>query len=191
MFKNLLVTSLFMLFVAANPSHAKTSHYRLDPAKSDVGFAWDFGKDEVTGHMPVQTADLTIDFSDVSRSKVAVAVNVAAAEAGFPFASQAMKGPKVLDAKSFPLISFTSTKVTRQGDDARIDGMITIRGVTKPAVLIATLYRPQGSVAGDNSALSIRLNGSISRAAFGATGWPDLAGDEVRLNILAAITEID
>lgn len=191
MFAKVLLLGVFTILAAsASPSLARTATYRLDPANSDVGFAWNFGQDEVKGHMPVESADLTIDFSDVSRSTVAVAVNVQGAEAGFPFASQAMKGPKVLDAANFPLISFTSTKVTQQGDKARIDGLITIRGVTKPATLIAQLYRPQGSDPDDMSNLSIRLVGAVSRAAFGADGWSDMAGDEVRLNILARISEV-
>jgi polyisoprenoid-binding protein YceI len=191
MFAKVLLLSFFsILAVTPLPSLARTAHYRLDPANSDVGFAWDFGQDEVKGHMPVESADLVIDFSDVSRSKVNVAVNANGAEAGFPFASQAMKGPKVLDTANHPLIRFTSTKVTKQGDKARIDGLITIRGVTKPATLIAQLYRPQGSDPDDMSNLSIRLVGSVSRSAFGADGWPDMAGDEVRLNILAYISEV-
>ena len=192
MFTKVIFLGVFSILAAtASPSLARTAHYRLDPANSDVGFAWDFGQDEVKGHMPVESAELVIDFSDVSRSTVSVAVNAEAAEAGFPFASQAMKGPKVLDAANFPLISFTSTKITQQGDQARIDGLITIRGVTKPATLIAQLYRPQGSDPADMSNLSIRLAGSVSRSAFGADGWSDMAGDEVRLNILARISEVE
>src|SRR3954470_14376465 len=38
-------------------------------------------------------------------------------------------------ADSFPTITFKSTRIERNGDAAKIRGDLTIRGVTKPAVL--------------------------------------------------------
>jgi polyisoprenoid-binding protein YceI len=181
---------IFALVLAATlgaPAAAAPGHYILDADASTVAFAWDFGPDEIEGRMPVSRADLTIDFARVADSTVDVAVNVAGAEAGFPFATQAMKGPKVLDAARFPEIVFHSTRVSREGDGARIEGNITIRGVTRPAILSAQIYRRAGSAEGDLSRLSVLLTGAVSRSAFGATGWSDLAGDEVRLRILARL----
>jgi polyisoprenoid-binding protein YceI len=164
--------------------------YVLEPAASEVNFAWDFGADEIRGTMPVASADLIIDFDQLGQSQVDVAVNVAGAEAGFPFATDAMKGPRVLDAANFPLISFVSTSVERTGEGtARIGGNITVRGVTQPMQFAAEIYRQRGSAAGDLSHLVIQLTGALNRSDFGATGWSDLAGDEVRLRILASIAE--
>jgi polyisoprenoid-binding protein YceI len=191
MFKSLFLIMFSLVLASPDPTLARTADYRLDPARSDVAFIWSFGPDEVQGHMQVARAALVIDFTDVTRSKVDVAIDAAGAEAGFPFASQAMKGPKVLDTRAHPLITFISTKVTKTGDTARIDGLITIRGVTKPITLTAKLFRPQGSDASDLTNLSIRLGGTISRAEFGADGWPDMVGDAVRLDILAHISEVN
>ena len=44
-------------------------------------------------------------------ARVAVTLDVSGAEASFPFATQARKGPKVLDAGSYPQIPFVSTAV--------------------------------------------------------------------------------
>lgn len=171
----------------ASAATAAPGRYALDPANSTVGFSWDFGKDEVNGRMTVSRADLVIDFAQVSASQVNVAVNVAAAEAGFPFATQAMKGPKVLDAGRFPEIVFRSTRVRPAGAGARIEGNITIRGVTRPAVFSAQIYRQKGTAEGDLDHLSILLTGTVQRSQFGADGWSDMVGDDVRLRILARI----
>ena len=77
-------------------------------------------------------------------------LDVSGAEASFPFAAQAMKGPKVLDAREFPTIGFQSTAVKAEGDGAQVKGNITIRGVTRPIILDAVIYRQQGTVAGDS-----------------------------------------
>jgi polyisoprenoid-binding protein YceI len=37
----------------------------------------------------------------------------------------------------------------------------------------------------------VRLVGKVKRSAFGATGWSDMVGDEVRLDILARIARQD
>jgi polyisoprenoid-binding protein YceI len=183
--------ALCLGLLAALPAVAAPRNYILETDGSLVGFAWDFGADEITGQMPVARADLTLDFDNMAASRVDVAVDVTGAEAGFPFASQAMRGPKVLDATNFPQITFTSSDVRRSGDTARINGQITVRGVTRPMVFDARLYRGTGTDPGTLDHLVVILTGALNRSDFGATGWSDLAGDQVRLSIRAAIQQVN
>ena len=185
-----------ILFVAvlagmASPMVAAPAHYVLEPANSTVGFATDFGKDQITGQMPITEADLTLDFASIANCKVAVTLDASGAEASFPFAAQAMKGPKVLDTGNHPQITFQSTSVKAAGKGAKVSGWLTIRGTRQPVVLDAQIYRQKGTEAGDLSHLSIRLTGAVLRSSYGATGWADMVGDEVRLDILARIARVD
>lgn len=176
--------------VLATAVWAAPRDYSLDERASDVGFSWVFGEDTFTGTMEIARADLSIDFDEVSNSQVFVAVDASRAEAGFPFATEAMRGPRVLDTANHPLISFRSRSFTRTGPGtARIEGDLTVRGVTRPAALSAQIYRAPGSEAGDLSRLTVLLGGALSRAAFGADGWSDLVGDTVTLDITATIAE--
>lgn len=43
----------------------------------------------------------------------------------------------VLDAKRYPEIAFASTRVSRDGDQARVEGDLTLHGVTRPLVVDA------------------------------------------------------
>ncbi len=180
---------LLTLALSAAPLAAAPRTYLLQADQSQVTFEWDFGADVIGGTMPVARADLSIDFAKVANSSVAVALDVKGARAGFPFASQAMKGPKVLDANQFPQIEFTSTRVRAQGAGALIDGDITVRGVTRPTTLRADIFRQRGTEEGDLSQLTIILTGAVNRSDFGAGGWADFAGDEIRLRITARITQ--
>lgn len=182
---------LAALILAAAPALAKPVSYLLEPDDSSVGFETDFGPDLITGAMPVKSATLILDFDAVSQSQIDVALDVAGAHASFPFAAQAMKGPKVLDAASFPEMSFRSTAIRRDGDGAQVDGDLTIRGVTRPVTLQANIFRQKGTEAGDLSQLTVQLTGSVRRSEFGATGWSDMVGDEVRLNIIARIARTE
>ena len=152
--------ALVLALLSVTPASAAT-HYLLDGSGSQVGFSTDFGNSKITGNFPVSAADLELDFRDVARSNVSVTLDVRSAVASFPFAAQAMKGPKVLDARRHPTIGFRSTRVRRSGNGAVIDHLI------------------------------IRLTGAIHRSAFGATGWPDAVGDEVQLDITAWIVRVD
>jgi polyisoprenoid-binding protein YceI len=170
---------------------AAPASYALEPAESVVGFETRFGPDLITGQMPVKSADLTLDFDAVSNCRIDVALDVSGAQASFPFAAQAMKGPKVLDSTTFPEILFRSSRVERQGDGARVEGELTIRGVTRPVTLTAMIWRQKGTETGDLRQLTVQLTGSVLRSDYGATGWLDMVGDEVRLTILARIARVD
>lgn len=177
------------LALLASPALAAPAHYSLEPATSMVGFETDFGADLITGKMPVTSAELTLDFRNVAASKIDVVLDAAEAEANFPFAAQAMKGPKILDTAEFPTIHFQSTRVSKDGDGAAVEGMVTIHGVTKPMQMHAVIWRQKGQADGDLSKLTIRLTGAISRSDFSASGWSDMVGDQVRLDILARIAQ--
>lgn len=166
---------------------AATVAYHLDPAASTVAFETDFGPDLITGSIPLEKADLRLDFANLANCTVEVALDVTGAQASFPFAAQALKGPKVLDAKDHPRMTFESTSVKRAGEAADITGNLTIRGVTKLVTLRAQIFRPQGSSTADLDHLTVKLSGKVNRSDFGASGWSDMVGDQVRILITARI----
>jgi polyisoprenoid-binding protein YceI len=185
--KPFLLAAFALGLALAPPARAALVAYTLDASASTVAFETDFGPDLITGAIPLALADLTLDFDNVANCTVLVELDVTGAEASFPFAAQALKGPKVLDAKSHPRMRFESTGVQRAGDAADVTGNLTIRGVTLPVTLRAQIFRPEGSAETDRSRLTVRLTGRVSRSAFGASGWADLVGNEVRIVITARI----
>ncbi len=182
-----LAIATLLAFGLASAPQAGTVAYRIDAANSTVAFETDFGPDLITGSFPLEKADLELDFANVTNCTVDVALDVTGAAANFPFAAQALKGPKVLDAKDHPRMTFTSTSVKGAGEVAEVTGDLTIRGVTKSVTLKAQLFRPQGSAPDDLDHLTVKLSGRVNRSDFGATGWADMVGDEVRILITARI----
>lgn len=101
----------------------------------------------------------------------------------------------MLDAGNHPIVRFRSTRIRlgakgRISEGARIEGDLTLRGVTRPISLNAVLSRPSGSAPDDLSVLFVDLDGQLSRASFGASGYPDLVADTVELDIHAEIRAI-
>ena len=168
--------------------------YTLEAARSEVGFVFTLNNSKATGEMPVKSSSIIIDAAALQRSSVDVTVDVRRAKTGFFFATEALKAASVLNAKEFGTIRFVSTRIRlggsgRLSDGAKIDGNLTMRGVTRPVTLDAILFRQTGTQAGDLSRLGFKLTGSVSRKAFGATGYSDLVDDTVIIKILARIAK--
>ncbi len=176
----------------ARPATAALIPYVLTPDSTNVGFTFDLSGVPQSGTMPIQSADIKIDVNRLQDSQVTVVLNVAEARTKLPFARGPMLSQSVLNAKDFPTITFTSTRIQlgpngRISEGATMTGNLTVRGVTHPVTLQAALYRRPGSEADDLDALSILLEGALNRQAFGASGYPDLVADTVSLNIRAEI----
>lgn len=187
-------STLFALAALACPHQLQADpvRYKLDAAASTVGFNFTLNGIAQAGSMPVLRAEIVIDPDDLAASRVDVTVDVTRAQTPFIFATQALVGPDVLAAAQYPTIRFVSQKVQLAADGrlsggARISGQLTIRGQTRTVTLKAGVFRPQGSAPDDLSRLQARLTGAISRAAFGATGYPGLVEDEVILDIYAVV----
>jgi polyisoprenoid-binding protein YceI len=179
----------------ARAAWAKPVNYALQADRSHVGFVYKLSGNSSQGSMPVKRASVAIDFDALARSTIDVEVNVRRAKTGFIFATEALKAASMLDARNHPTIRFRSSKIRLNGngslsDGAEIDGLLTIKGTTKPVTLKAALFRQAGTQAGDLSQLSFQVKGSISRAAFGATGYKDLVADAIDLDIIARVKRL-
>ena len=109
------------------------------------------------------------------------------------FATQALKSTQVLDTANHPFTRFRSTRVRlgpggRLSDGASLEGDLTLRGITRRIRFEAGLFRPRGSQPDQLDRLEVRLRTTISRAAFKATGYANLVGDSVELDIWAEIS---
>ena len=179
-----------VLALWAAPALADPEPYRLDAANSRVAFGYMLAGQPARGEMPVQSADIVVDLEAPASTRVTAVLDTTRADAGLFLATEAMRGPQVLDTAAHPTITFATTRVRADGFTAEIDGTITIRGVTRPITLDAQLFRQQGTDAGERDKLSIRMTGALSRTGFGADGFPDLVGDRITLDILVRIDRV-
>lgn len=168
--------------------------YRLIPEATDVRFTFLLGGQPQHGRVPVSAARIRIDPQNLARSQADITLDARRARTGLVFATEALKGPGLLDTARFPQIRFRSTRV-RLGPDGRlsggaqITGDLTLRGATRPVTLQAALYRRPGTAPDDLRELDVHLSGQISRAAFGASGYADLVADRVSLSVRARIRQ--
>ncbi len=179
----------------ARSAHAQPFVYELDRAKSIVGFTYELSGVEQKGSMPVLSADISIDSQRLDTARVDVAVSAARARTALIFATDALKSPSVLDTDNHPEVRFVSRSIRlaqdgRLSGGAKMTGDLTMRGVTRPLSFDADVYRAAGSAPDDLSKLQVRLRGRLNRSAFGASGYANLVGDTVTLDIQTVITAL-
>ena len=94
-------------------------------------------------------------------------------------------------ADSFPTITFKSTRIERDGDKARIHGVLTMRGVAKPVVLAGRYLGAQGK---NLERVGFEASTTINRLDYGVAwnraveGGGVTLGDEVTIDISLAAT---
>lgn len=192
------MTRLFALILMLIPlsSIAAPIGYALEADQSEVAFVYTLSGAQNRGTMPVRSAQIDIDFDQFNQSSADVTVDVSRARTGLIFATEALKATSVLDARNHPTIRFQSTAI-RANDPrnlsagGKIDGMLTIRGVTRQVTLDAALFRQQGTAEGDLSRLSFRISGAVKRSDFGATGYSDIVDDVILLDIAARVSRAE
>ena len=94
-----------------------------------------------------------------------------------------LQGEPMLDAERHPLIHFHSARLAfRDGQLARIEGALTLRGVTQDVTLTVTRLAC-GNNSGDASGLDCQAHATttIRRSAFGMDSFAPFLGDEVDL----------
>ncbi|MCZ7676789.1 MAG: YceI family protein [Roseovarius sp.] len=189
MIRVLLFCLLGLAGLVVAPAHAAPENYRLDAHRSTVTFTFAMDGTARTGHMPVHAARMSLDIDNLPASQVDVTLDASAARAGFFLATQAMRGPLVLDVAHHPFIRFRSTAVTGSLTNATVTGDLTLRGVTRKVTLRAAVYRQPDTAPTDRDRLIVLLTGGIDRRAFGASGYAGLIGDHIGLRILAYIAK--
>ncbi|MDQ3948966.1 MAG: YceI family protein [Gemmatimonadota bacterium] len=96
-------------------------------------------------------------------------------------------------ADSFPVITFKSTRIERQGDEAKIHGNLTIRGVTRSVILdgrFLGLSRFPNNV----ERVGFEATTTINRLDYGVT-WNRMVegagmtlGDDVKIDVTIEAT---
>jgi len=182
--------------MAAPPAGA----YKLDKSHASLILrASHMGFSTYTTRFSRFDADLTLDPRNLSASKVVTTIDASSFEmdAAPQMCLDIMKGPQMLDTAKFPQIIFKSEKVRMTGAKSmEISGTLTLHGVTRPTVLVATY---NGGYAGmpnmdPQARVGFSAHGSFKRSDFGiafgvpAPGTTLGVGDLIDFSIEAEFT---
>jgi polyisoprenoid-binding protein YceI len=143
---------------------------------------------KVRGRFTQLSGTVELDPDDITRSKVTAQIVAASLSTAEDKRDAHLRSADFFDVENHPLITFTSEKVALAGDDLRVTGPLTIRGVTKDVTLVVeqlgTTRDPWG-----NQRVAFAARATLDRKDFGLS-WNQvleaggfLVGDKVELSL--------
>jgi len=120
----------------AGPQDAWT----IDPGKSSLGFSVAQVGAIVSGRFPAWTGEIVLDPAALAAARIDIRIAMPPVTTNNRDVDSLMKGPNFLDVLKFPEARFVaSSVVARGGERYEAQGKLTIRDVTRDAVLPFTL----------------------------------------------------
>jgi len=175
----------------ALPASAGTTTYQIDPRHSSAGFGvTHLMISTVRGEFHGVTGTVIVDDSDISKSSVNVTIDATTVDTREPDRDKHLKSEAFFDVAKYPTITFQSTKVEQNSDGSlKVTGDLTIRGVTKAAVLTATLPKAPIKDPWGLQRTAVSASTKINRQAFGVA-WNQkldsggvVVGDDVNVTL--------
>ncbi|MET0638287.1 MAG: YceI family protein [Chitinophagaceae bacterium] len=143
--------------------------WTIDTAHSEIGFK--------VKHLVVSTASgkftsfegtLEAANEDFSDGKVTFSADINSVNTGNEQRDAHLKSADFFDADKFPKLTFVSTSVEKTGNDFKITGDLTLKGVTRSIVVFAEFGGIEKSLYGQTVA-GFEVTTKINRQDFGLT----------------------
>jgi polyisoprenoid-binding protein YceI len=167
-----------------------TSVWNIDPVHSVVEFKVKHMMiSHVRGQFAKVNGTLTLDEARPENSHVEATIEAASIDTRDAQRDAHVKSAEFLDAEQFPAITFKSTAVKRAGDGGKVEGDLTIHGVTRKVTLDVEGPSAPGKDPWGNMRIGVHATTKISRKDFGLT-WNAaletggvLIGDDVTITL--------
>jgi polyisoprenoid-binding protein YceI len=143
-----------------------TGTWQLDPVHSKAAFAIKHaGLSTFRGHFGELSAELT----DASGTPtLSGSVKVESVEVPVDQLKGHLLGPDFFDAERFPEISFKAEGLRQDGEQLKVEGELTMRGVTKAVESVGTIAGPAQYFDGADR-IALELSTVVDRTDYGIT----------------------
>jgi len=171
----------------ATPVERAPVVWRIDPVHSGVNFRIRHFVTKVRGKFTDFRGTITADPQAWENASIDVEIRTASITTENEKRDNHLRSSDFFAADSFPTITFRSTRIERRGENAKIYGMLTMRGVTKPVVLDGHFNGIARTPDGER--VGFEATATIDRTQYGVTwnrameGGGAMLGDDVEVEI--------
>jgi len=159
---------------------APAGTWELDPVHSAVGFEVEYLGGTFKGSFREVEATLIVGDDAVSLEGAAKVSSVDVKDENL---AGHLQSPDFFDAERFPEIRFTANDISLDGETVKVQGDLTIKGVSQPATVTGTVTSPLTDPYG-RQRIGLKLETRVDRTQFGVSwnnplpnGEPALAND--------------
>ena len=188
-FRSLGALALFYSLVATAPSLAAPVSYDIDPVHSRVEFTIRHIVSKVTGNFGDFKGTITYDPAAPASSTTTVEIVATSIDTNNERRDNHLRSADFFDVAKFPALTFKSTKVV-PGEEGKfkVEGTLSMHGVTKPIVLDASFLGAGPGMDGSPHA-GFEASAKVDRKDYGII-WNKaldqggtLLGDDVSINL--------
>lgn len=188
--KAFAVASLALVLALAGQVEAAPQTWAIDSNHSQVAFSIRHFFSKVPGNFQKFTGDIVYDQANPTASSVKVSIDAASINTQNDRRDTHLRSEDFFFVEKFPTLTFASTKVTpgTESGKLKVEGNLTMRGVTKPVTLDATFLGAGPSMNGEQRS-GFQAVAKVNRKDFGIN-WNKvldqggtMLGDDVDISI--------
>lgn len=144
--------------------------WTVDKSHSTVGFeVKHMMVSKVKGQFVDYTANVeAADLADLTTANIDFSFDVASVDTNNEDRDNHLKSADFFESEQFPAITFQSTAIAKDGDDYKLTGDLTIKGITKP-VTFDVEYGGSGKNPWGVNVYGFEAAAKINREEFGLT----------------------
>ena len=178
------LVSALIFTVTASAAFAAPETYVVDGSHTYPRFSYShLGFSTQLSRFNTTTGKVVFDKAAKTGS-VDIEIDAKSVDTGSTLFNQHIQGEDFLDTAKYPKAIFKSTNVVFEGDKpAKIEGNLTIKGVTKPVTLTVTSFQAMPHPMQKKDAIGANAYTTIKRTEFNAGKYAPHVGDEVRIDI--------
>jgi polyisoprenoid-binding protein YceI len=179
------VVALALVGLGTSSSSLAAQTYQIEKTHADLLFSIDHaGFTRKHGWFRDFGGSLQYDAAQPENSKVEVIVKTDSLDTALPARDKDVKGETFLDTAKYPEMRFVSTRVLPGANqELRIEGNLTLHGVTKPITLNGKLNKAGPNPFDKRPTLGFSATGSLKRSDFGITNYMPVVGDVVTIRL--------
>ena len=182
---------LALAAAAAAPAVAAPETYVADSTHTFSRFSYShFGYSTQVSRFNKNSGKIVFD-KVAKTGSVDIVIDTKSVDTGYDTFNEHIQGEDFLDTAKFPTATFKSTKVIFAGDKpAKVEGNLTIKGVTKPVTLTVTSFQAMPHPMLKKDAIGANATVTIKRSEFNAGKYAPHVGDDVTIDVaIEAIKE--
>ena len=189
LFATALLVPTLVIPPAKRPTPAAPAVWNIDKGHSSVNFQIRHFVSKVRGAFADFKGTITADPESWDKAQIDVEISTPSITTHNDRRDADLRSPNFFAVDTFPTITFKSTKIERKGDDAKIYGNLTMRGVTKAVVLDGHFNGIQKGSGQATDRVGFDASTTINRLDYGVKwnrvveGGGVTLGDEVKIEI--------
>lgn len=159
--------------------------YAIDPGHTYVTFSY---RHQGLSYPLLRAIDvngeLELDAENIARSAVAIAVATESIRSNLDYFDEELASPKFFNAGKFPHITYVADRLVMADDRrGRLEGNVTIRGITRPLNLDLTINGAIEHPFTGTPVLGASATGFVSRSEFELDRFIPAVSDRVDISI--------